>query len=80
MDTSKLLKISQDALSAKTENTRERKKYLIEIQHKLKKKSKKLKQKIQDEENETLKEQMKKELAIIVAQRQKIIDALKSLK
>ena len=80
MNTSRLVELSQDALSDKSKITRERKRFLKEIQHKLKKKSKKLKEKIQSEENQDRREQIQKELAIVVAQRQKIIDALKTMK
>lgn len=77
----KLLKVSQEILDESKLKKKERKKCLIEIQDKLKKKTKKLKEDIKNEEcNEKDLKRMKKNLAILKAQRKKIIKTIKSLK
>ena len=76
----KLLNISQDILSDKKSKVSERKKCLIEIQQKLKKKSKKLKEKMDAEKDEEIKKTISKDLAVISAQRKKIIKALRTIK
>ncbi len=80
MKTPKLLKLSRELLNAKKSKQHEEKKCLKEIQHKLKKKGKKLQQRLDNEKNEKELKHIKNELKIIFAQREKIIKVLKSLK
>lgn len=80
MKTPKLLKLSREVLSTGESKKYNRKKCLQELQQKLKKKGKKLKEKIESGKNEKELKQIKNELKIIFAQRNKIIRALKALK
>ena len=80
MKTPKLLKVSREILSSNKNKQYEQRKCLKEIQQKLKKKGKKLKQRLNDEKNEKELKHIKNELRIVFAQREKIIKVLKSLK
>jgi len=76
----KLLKLSQALLTDDKNNKDDRKKCLKEIQRKLKKKSKRLKEKLDCEANEDLKKIIKKDLAVVKAQRKKVVNELLKLK
>lgn len=76
----KLLKIVSRFLSADKSEQHKRIKCFKEILKKLKKKENELKKKIEHESNEKEREQIKKELAIIYAQRRKGIQTIKQLK
>lgn len=76
----KLLEITQRYLDDEKLKKSERKKCLKDIQHKLKKKKKQLKEKIAAGHDETEIAHLKKNLDIVTAQRKKVIAALKELK
>lgn len=76
----KLLEITQKYLDDEKLKTSERKKCLKDIQQKLKKKKKRLKEKISAEYDEEKLKSLKKYLDIVTAQRRKVIAALKELK
>jgi hypothetical protein len=80
MKTPKLLKLSREVLNTGETKKYNRKKCLKELQQKLKKKGKKLKDKMENEKKDKDLKQIKNELKIVFAQREKIIRALKSLK
>lgn len=76
----KLLEITQKYLNDDKLKKSERKKCLKDIQQKLKKKKKQLKEKIADEQDAKASERLNKNLDIVTAQRKKVIAALKELK
>jgi hypothetical protein len=76
----KLLKIVNRFLSAEKEKQYEHTKCFKDILKKLKKKENSLKHKLKNENSEKNRKQIKKELAIVHAQRRKGIEALKKLK
>ena len=78
--TPKLLKISREALSDEKSKIYRKKSCLKELQLKLKKRHKKLKEKTQNEKGSKEKKRLENEIKIVTAQRRKIIKALKSLK
>lgn len=80
MKTPKLLKISQEILSTDKSKQRKRVECLKEIQHKLKKKGKLLKKRLEDNESEKERKRLEKELKVLYAQRSKVVKALKELK
>ncbi|WP_415881540.1 hypothetical protein [Neptuniibacter sp. QD34_54] len=73
----KLLEITQEYLNDEKLKKGERKRCLKDIQQKLKKKKKQLKEKIADEQDETERNLLSKKLDIVTAQRKKVIAALK---
>ncbi|WP_415901366.1 hypothetical protein ACMXYR_09455 [Neptuniibacter sp. QD29_5] len=75
----KLLEITQEYLNDEKLKKGERKRCLKDIQQKLKKKKKQLKEKIADEQDETERSLLSKKLDIVTAQRKKVIAALKEL-
>ncbi|WP_415898481.1 hypothetical protein [Neptuniibacter sp. QD48_11] len=75
----KLLEITQEYLNDEKLKKGERKRCLKDIQQKLKKKKKQLKEKMADEQDETERNLLNKKLDIITAQRKKVIAALKEL-
>ncbi|WP_415888442.1 hypothetical protein ACMXYV_10485 [Neptuniibacter sp. SY11_33] len=75
----KLLEITQEYLNDEKLKKGERKRCLKDIQQKLKKKKKQLKEKIADEQDETERNLLSKKLDIVTAQRKKVIAALKEL-
>lgn len=79
MKTSKLLKLSKEVVSDKNSKNYKQKKCLKDLQLKLKKKGKKLKQRIDNGNDINDKKDIEKQLKIIYAQRKKIINALKAL-
>ena len=79
MKTHKLLKLSQEVISDKKSKNYKQKKCLKDLQIKLKKKGKKLKERIENESDVKDKKAIEKQLKIIYAQRKKIINALKDL-
>ena len=79
MNTPKLIKISQDFLDGTKGKQRKRNHCLKEIQKKLKARSKKIKRKIKSRNmTAAALKTAKKELAIVKAQRKKVILALKA--
>ena len=80
MKTPKLLKKTEEILSAKKSKQHEQKECLKEILDKLKKKKKKLQEKLETEENKKERDRIEKDLAIIHVQRKKGLKALKDLK
>ena len=80
MKTPKLLKLSQKVISDEKYSHYKQKKCLKEIQLKLKKKAKKLEQKIETETNGKELKNLEKQKKVIFAQRKKIIKVLNSLK
>ena len=75
----KLLETAQKYLDDEKLQADERKKCLKDIQQKLKKKKKQLKEKIAAESEEKELKRLKKNLDIVTAQRKKVIAALKEL-
>ncbi|MCP4595109.1 hypothetical protein [Neptuniibacter sp.] len=75
----KLLEITQKYLDDEKLKTSERKKCLKDIQQKLKKKKKQLKEKLAGEHDEEEISRLNKKLDIVTAQRKKVIAALKAL-
>lgn len=80
MKTPKLLKKAEQILSARKSKQRKEKACLKEILHKLKSRRKKLQEKLETETNRDQREQIRKDLAIIQAQRKKGLRALKNMK
>jgi len=80
MKAPKMLKIVKRFLSADKEKQYEHTKCFNDVLKKLKKKENSLKNKLKNETNEKNKKQIKKELAIVHAQRRKGIEAIKKLK
>ena len=76
----KLLQITEEYLDDEKLKKGERKKCLKDIQQKLKKKKKKLEEKILDEHGDEELKSLQKNLGIVMAQRKKVIAALKELK
>ena len=76
----KLLQITEQYLDDEKLKKGERKKCLKDIQQKLKKKKKKLEEKILDEHGDEELKSLQKNLGIVMAQRKKVIAALKELK
>lgn len=76
----KLLEITEQYLDDEKLKKGERKKCLKDIQQKLQKKKKKLKGKISVEHGEEKLKSLEKDLKIVMAQRKKVITALKDLK
>jgi len=75
----KMLKIVKRFLSADKEKQYEHTKCFKDVLKKLKKKENSLKHKLKNENNEKNRKQIKKELAIVHAQRRKGIEAMKKL-
>lgn len=75
----KLLEITQKYLDDEKLKKSERKKCLKDIQQKLKKKKKQLKEKVAGEHDEKEINRLKNNLNIVTAQRKKVIAALKEL-
>ena len=75
----KLLETAQKYLDDEKLQAGERKKCLKDIQQKLKKKKKQLKEKVAAESEEKELKRLKKNLDIVTAQRKKVIAALKEL-
>lgn len=80
MKTPKLLKKAEKILSAGKSKQRKEKECLQEILQKLKSRKQKLKEKLKHETNRDRREQIRKDLAIIQAQRKKGLKTLKNLK
>lgn len=80
MKAPKLLKIVNRFLSANKNKQSEHTKCFKDVLKKLKKKEIDLKDKLKKESNEKNRKQIKKELAIVHAQRRKGIEAIKKLK
>lgn len=80
MKTPKLLKLSQEVLTDEKSKIYRKKSCLKELQLKLKKKNKKLKEKIQNEKGSKLQKKLETEIKVVTAQRRKIIKVLSSLK
>ena len=80
MKAPKMLKIVKRFLSADKEKQYEHTKCFKDVLKKLKKKENTLKHKLKNENNEKNRKEIKKELAIVHAQRRKGIEALKKLK
>ncbi len=80
MKAPKLLKVVNRFLSAGKEKQYEHTKCFKDILKKLKKKENSLKDKLKKETNEKNRKQIKKDLAIVCAQRRKGIKAIKKLK
>lgn len=80
MKSPKLLKKVKRFLSADEEKQYEQSKCFKDVLKKLKKKENHLKNKLKKETNEKNQKQIKKELAIVHAQRKKGIEAIKKLK
>ena len=80
MKAPKMLKIVKRFLSADKEKQYEHTKCFNDVLKKLKKKENTLKHKLKNENNEKNRKEIKKELAIVHAQRRKGIEALKKLK
>ena len=76
----KLLQITEQYLDDEKLKKGERKKCLKDIQQKLKKKKKKLEEKILDEHGDEELKSLQKNLGIVMAQRKKVIAALKERK
>ena len=76
----KLLKIVKRFLSADKKKQYEHTKCFTDVLKKLKKKENTLKNKLKNENNEKVRKQIKKELAIVHAQRGKGIEAMRKLK
>ena len=76
----KLLEITEKYLDDEKLKKGERKKCLKDIQQKLKKKKKRLKEKISGAHGEEELKRLKKDLDIVTAQRRKVIAALQELK
>ena len=79
MKTPKLIRMAQELLDADKKKQREQIKCLKELLHKLKKKQRTLKAKLDIERDDTTRKRMRKDLDIILAQRKKGITTLKSL-
>ena len=75
----KLLEITQKYLDDEKLKKSERKKCLKDIQQKLKKKKKQLKEKIAEAQSDDDRSLLNKKLDIVTAQRKKVIAALKEL-
>ena len=75
----KLLDLSHEVMTDKKSRHYRQKKCLKELQLKLKKKGKKLKEKIAGEKESKELKNLENQLKVIVAQRKKIIKTLKSL-
>jgi len=80
MKTPKLLKKTEEILSAKKSKQREQIKCLKEILSKLKKRKKKLHEKLKHEDDPREVARLERDLAIIHAQRKKGLRTLKDLK
>ena len=80
MKAPKMLKIVKRFLSADKEKQYEHTKCFKDVLKKLKKKENTLKHKLKNENNEKNRKEIKKELAIVHAQRRKGIEAMKKLK
>jgi hypothetical protein len=76
----KLLKVVKRFLSADKEKQYEHTKCFKDVLKKLKKKENALKNELKNEKNEKNRKQLKKEIAVVHAQRKKGIEALKKLK
>ena len=79
MKAPKLLKIVNRFLSADKEKQYKHTKCFTDVLKKLKKKENTLKNKLKNENNEKVRKQIKKELAIVHAQRGKGIEAIRKL-
>lgn len=80
MKTPKLIRKAEELLSAKKSKQRREKDCLKEILQKLKARKRKLKDKLKTANNSEQREQIRKDLAIIQAQRKKGLKTLKNLK
>ncbi len=80
MKTPKLIRKAEELLSAKKSKQRKERDCLKEILQKLKARKRKLKDKLKSESNREQREQIRKDLAIIQAQRKKGLKTLKDLK
>lgn len=80
MKTPKLIRKAGELLSAKKSKQRREKDCFKEILQKLKARKRKLKDKLKTESNRERREQIRKDLAIIQAQRKKGLKTLKDLK
>ena len=80
MKAPKMLKIVKRFLSADKEKQYEHTKCFNDVLKKLKKKENALKDKLKNEKHEKHRKQIKKELAIVHAQRKKGIEAIRKLK
>lgn len=80
MKTLKLLKKVENILNAKKSKQLDEKKTLKEVLHKLKKRKHKLQEKLEHAGKSSEKERIRKDLAIIRAQRKKGLKTLKNLK
>jgi len=80
MNTPKLLKIVKRYLSADDEKQQKHIECFTDVLKKLKKKERFLKEKLADEKNNKACQVIKKDLAIVYAQRKKGIKALKMIK
>jgi len=80
MKTPKLIRKAGELLSAKKSKQRKQRVCLKEILHKLKARKHKLQDKLKSESNREQREQIRKDLAIIQAQRKKGLKTLKDLK
>jgi hypothetical protein len=80
MKTLKLLRKAEEILNAKKSKQRSEKKCLQEVLGKLKKRKHKLRDKLKNAGKSSERERIRKEMAIIHAQRKKGLKALKDLK
>jgi bisphosphoglycerate-independent phosphoglycerate mutase (AlkP superfamily) len=80
MKTPKLLKVVKRYLSADRAKQYEHTKCFTDVLKKLKKKENDLKNKLKQESNEKFQKEIKKQIAIVHAQRKKGIEAVKKLK
>ena len=80
MKTSKLLKKAGEILSAEKSKQRKNKDSLKEVLKQLKKRKRRLKEKLEDTKSEKDQDRLRRELAVIKAQRHKGLKALKKLK
>lgn len=75
----KLLKLASDILSDRSLESLKRRAQLKEIQRKLKKKTKRLKEKYEHEQDEVARKEIKQKIAVASAQRKKVIKELKKI-
>jgi hypothetical protein len=80
MNINKLVEKAEDFLNSDERKRKQKRKYLKEVIHKLKKHEKALKEKLEKESDEGVKEKLKKEIGLAHAQRKKGLKNLKALK
>lgn len=80
MNIYKLVEKAEAFLNSDERKRKQKKKYLKEVIHKLKKHEKKLKETLEEESDKVAKEKLKKEIGLAHAQRKKGLVRLKTLK